>query len=117
MQPKIKCAVAGALAGVLNGFFGAGGGMLLVPLLCRWVKLEDRKAFATSIFIILPLCAVSATVYLLRGSVELVLAAPYLLGGLVGGFIGGRLFMKIHTTLLHRIFGLLLIYGGIRSFF
>jgi uncharacterized membrane protein YfcA len=42
-------------------------------------------------------------------------AVPYLVGGLAGGFIGGRIFNKIPTSLLHRIFGLLLLYGGIRS--
>lgn len=115
MSPKIKCAVAGALAGALNGFFGAGGGMLLVPLLIRWVKMDERKAFATSVFIILPLCAVSAAVYLLKFGIDFMQALPYLTGGLIGGFIGGRCFKNIPTALLHRVFGLLLIYGGIRS--
>lgn len=115
MSPKIKSAVAGALAGALNGFFGAGGGMVLVPLFIRWVKLDERRTFATSVFIILPLCAVSAVVYLLKSRIDLMLTLPYLAGGLVGGFIGGRYFKSIPTALLRRLFGLLLIYGGIRS--
>ncbi|NLA87631.1 MAG: sulfite exporter TauE/SafE family protein [Clostridiales bacterium] len=110
----MKCAVAGALAGTLNGVFGAGGGMLLVPLLLRWVKMDERKAFATSVFIILPLCVVSAIVYLLKTRVDFLLALPYLIGGLIGGFIGGCCFRNIPTALLRRAFGLLLIYGGIR---
>lgn len=117
MPPKIKCAVAGALAGALNGFFGAGGGMLLVPLLIRWVKMDERKAFATSVFIILPLCVVSAAVYLLKFGIDFMQALPYLTGGLIGGLIGGCCFKNIPTALLHRAFGLLLIYGGIRSLF
>lgn len=115
MSPNIKCAVSGALAGALNGFFGAGGGMLLVPLLICWVKMDERKAFATSVFIILPLCVVSAAVYLLKFGIDFLQVLPYLTGGLVGGFIGGRCFKNIPTALLHRAFGLLLIYGGIRS--
>jgi uncharacterized membrane protein YfcA len=115
MPDKIKCAVAGLLTGVLNGFFGAGGGMVLVPLLIRWVKLEERRAFATSVFIILPLCVVSSAVYLFRAGIDPAPAVPYLIGGLAGGFIGGRIFKKIPTALLHRVFGLLLIYGGVRS--
>jgi uncharacterized membrane protein YfcA len=115
MSPKIKCAVAGAMAGALNGFFGAGGGMLLVPLLIRWVKMDERRAFATSVFIILPLCVVSSIVYLLKFRIDFMQALPYLIGGLVGGFIGGCCFKNIPTSILHRAFGLLLIYGGIRS--
>ena len=115
MPTKVKCAAAGLVAGTLNGFFGAGGGMLLVPLLIRWVKLEERQAFATSVFIILPLCIVSGTVYIVRDGISCAPAVPYLIGGLVGGFIGGRIFKRVPTALLHRIFGLLLIYGGVRS--
>ena len=115
MQKKTKCAVAGLLAGSLNGFFGAGGGMLLVPLLIRWVKLDERHAFATSVFIILPLCIVSGAVYVFRAGIDPAPAIPFLIGGLAGGFIGGRIFKKVPTALLHRIFGLLLIYGGVRS--
>ena len=76
LSPKIKCAVAGALAGALNGFFGAGGGMVLVPLLIRLVKMDERKAFATSVFIILPLCVVSAVVYLLKFRIDFMLTLP-----------------------------------------
>jgi uncharacterized membrane protein YfcA len=115
LSQKIKCALSGAAAGAVNGFFGAGGGMVLVPLLIGWLKVEERRAFATSVFIILPLCLVSAAVYLLRSGMDFLLALPYLIGGLVGGFIGGRVFSKLPTTLLHRVFGLLLIYGGVRS--
>lgn len=89
--------------------------MILVILLIRWIKIDERRAFATSIFIILPLCIVSAAVYLLKFRIDFMLALPYLLGGLVGGLFGGCCFKKIPTSLLHRAFGLLLIYGGIRS--
>ncbi len=114
MPLKVKCAIAGLLTGALNGFFGAGGGMLLVPLLIRWVKLDERCAFATSVFIILPLCIVSAGVYLFRAGINPAPAIPFLIGGLAGGFIGGRIFKQIPTAWLHRVFGLLLLYGGIR---
>lgn len=89
--------------------------MVLVPLFSRWLKVDERKTFATSVFIILPLCLVSAAVYYIRRDLDLSAALPYLLGGLAGGFVGGCCFKKIPTVLLHRVFGLLLIYGGVRS--
>ena len=113
--PKIKCAVTGLLAGAANGFFGAGGGMLLVPLLSRWVKLEQRSTFATSLAVIFPMCIVSAVVSIIKTDFNIVSAWPYLAGGLVGGFIGGRIFKKIPVKWLHRIMGALIIYGGIKS--
>ena len=59
-QPAIwKCLLTGGLAGFVNGFFGAGGGMIVVPLLILLVKLEDKNAFSSAISIILPLTIVS----------------------------------------------------------
>ena len=114
---KFRAAVAGGAAGLANGFFGGGGGMLLVPLLTRWCGLEQRRAFATSIAIILPLCALSSAVYWFRGGLDLRLALPYLAGGLIGGFLGGRIFKKLNMVWLRRAFALLILYGGVRALF
>ena len=113
----MKCAVTGALAGAANGFFGAGGGMFVIPLFTRWVKLDEQKTYASSIAVILPLCIVSAVVYLLRDGVSFMDALPYLIGGIVGGFVGGKLFKKIPTKVLHRAFAVILVVGGIRGLF
>ena len=106
--------VAGGLAGLVNGFFGGGGGSVLVPLLTRYCGLSQRKGFATSVGIILPLCVLSAAIYLFRGGLDFRVAWPYLLGGTVGGWIGGRWFRKTSMGWLRRGFGLLLIFGGVR---
>ena len=114
---KFRSAVAGGAAGLANGFFGGGGGMLLVPLLTRWCGLDQRQAFATSIAVILPLCALSSAIYWLRGGLDFMLALPYLAGGLLGGFLGGRMFKKLNMVWLRRAFALLILYGGARALF
>lgn len=108
-------AVAGALAGLANGFFGGGGGMILVPLLTRRCGLDQRRAFATSVAVILPLCCLSSVIYLLRGGLDLRAAFPYLVGGLAGGFLGGKVFKKLNMDWLRRVFALFLLYGGVKS--
>ena len=113
-QRPWQWAVSGALAGAVNGLFGAGGGMVLVPLLLGWVGVEEKAAFACSTAIILPLCLVSAGVYWLRGALDPLAALPYLLGGLAGGWLGGRLFRRIPAAPLRRVFALFLLYGGVR---
>lgn len=112
---KWKYALTGALAGMANGLFGSGGGLFLVPLLTRWTKLPQRKAFATSVAVILPLSLVSAGVYWMKGGLELGGAWPYLLGGALGGFLSGRLFQRVPLIFLRRAFGALILYGGIRA--
>lgn len=114
-QSRSRALLSGGAAGLVNGFFGGGGGMLLVPLLVSLCGLPRQKAFATSVCIILPLCLLSACVYFLHGNLDLAAAAPYLLGGLVGGFLGGKLFRHVSMTWLRRLFALLILYGAWRS--
>ena len=114
-RPWLAPAVAGGLAGSANGFFGGGGGMVLVPLLTGRCGLDQRRAFATSVAIILPLCALSSAIYFFRGGLDLSTALPYLLGGLAGGWIGGRVFRRLNMDWLRRGFALLILYGGVRA--
>ncbi len=116
MRAKWRYAIAGGLAGMANGLFGGGGGSVLVPVLTGYCRLDQRKAFATSVAVILPLCALSVGIYLLRGGLDLMAALPYLIGGAVGGWAGGKWFKGVKIPWLKRAFGLLLIYGGVRSF-
>lgn len=109
--------IIGALAGATNGFFGAGGGMILVPLFLNWAKIEQKKAFATSVFIMVILSIMSFMVYLYLGEIDFIFAAPFLIGGFIGGIISGFLFKKVPILWLKRIFGVFVVYGGIRSLF
>lgn len=109
--------LAGGLAGLVNGLFGGGGGMILVPCLVGWCSLSQRESFATSIAIIFPLCCLSATLYLLHGELVFSDALPYLLGGLVGGLVGGKLFAKTSVLWMKRGFALFILYGGVKALF
>ena len=114
MKHRWLPALSGGLSGLANGLFGGGGGMVLVPLLSRFGTLPARKLYPTCVAVILPVCATSAAVYLLRDSVSLSAALPYLLGGLVGGYLGGRLYSKVPTTWLRYLFAAFLIYAGVK---
>ena len=84
----------------------------------QWIfrgGLDQRRAFATSIAIIAPLCALSASIYYFRGGLDPKAALPYLAGGLVGGLVGGKVFKKLSMVWLRRVFALLILYGGVRA--
>ena len=93
-------ALAGGAAGLVNGFFGGGGGMVLVPLLAGKCGLERRSAFASSVAIILPLCALSGREY------------EYRRLAVLGGLVGGKLFPKVPVVWLRRAFALVIFYGA-----
>ncbi len=115
MKERGKYGVIGGLGGLANGLFGAGGGLFLVPLLTSWVKLPQKKAFATSVAVILPLSLVSAVIYFWKGALDFSAALPYLIGGVIGGLISGKVFRKVPLPFLRKIFGLLILYGGVRA--
>lgn len=115
MKQISRYVVTGALAGTANGLFGSGGGLFLVPLLTRWCGMEQKRAFATSVAIVFLLSPVSFLVFWLRGGMAVAQAWPYLAGGALGGLLAGCLFSKLSAKLLKRLFGILLIYGGVRA--
>ena len=109
-----KCLLAGLAAGFVNGFFGAGGGMVLVPLLIWLVGLPDKLAFSSAISIILPLCVVSLVIYGRHDMLPLSDALPYLLGGAGGGVLAGLWFQKVPAKWLHLALGALILLVGVR---
>ncbi|MFI3115981.1 MAG: sulfite exporter TauE/SafE family protein [Clostridia bacterium] len=113
----VKFLIIGGLSGLANGFFGAGGGMILVPLFTKWAKIEDDIAMATSVSIILPLSIVSAIIYAINDTLDIALAVPFLIGGFVGGIISGKIFKKMPMIWLKRFLGVMIVYSGVRSLF
>lgn len=116
MKKKAQLAMilAGSAAGIVNGLFGAGGGMVLVPLLGMLTDLEEGEIFPASISIILPVCLVSLIISASTQGIPWSSALPYLIGSAAGGILAGVFGKKIPTLWLHRLLGLLIIWGGIR---
>lgn len=116
MQRKqwFALALAGLGAGAVNGMFGGGGGMILVPLLGMLGQMRDEEIFPSSVSIILPICVTSLAFTEWQGDIVQAQAFPYLIGSALGGIVAGIWGRKIPTVLLHRALGVLILWGGIR---
>ena len=114
MGKKWGILLAGFCAGAVNGLFGAGGGMVLVPLLSAMTELDEQEVFPSSIAIILPLCLVSLGVTALHHGLDVSASLPWLLGGGLGAIPAGLWGRKIPVKWLHRALGLLILWGGFR---
>ena len=106
------CSLAGFLAGAVAGLFGAGGGMVLVPLLSLLVKLPEEEIFPTSVAIITPICLVCLIATATPPPWKE--ALPYLLGSCIGGIGAGLFGDRIPIVWLHRILGAFILWGGFR---
>jgi uncharacterized membrane protein YfcA len=111
---KLGLILAGAAAGSVNGLFGAGGGMVLVPLLVLLTDIREEDVFSASIGIILPVCLVSLAVNAGYAPLPWREALPYLIGSGIGGFLAGFAGKKIPVNWLHRLLGVLILWGGYR---
>lgn len=114
MKEKFYTGLAGGAAGALNGLFGAGGGMVLVPLLTKLTDLQDDEVFPSSVIIILPVCLVSLVLSWQGDAIPWSQTIPYLIGSCAGGIVAGKFAKKIKTLWLHRLLGVLILWGGLR---
>ena len=107
----------GLLIGFINGFFGGGGGMLCVPLLERVLGEPTKKAHATAILIILPICIASAVMYIINGYFAPWRTLTAGVGVIAGGTLGALLLKKLPPFAIGVVFSLLMIGVGARMAF
>ncbi len=79
------------MTGALAGFFGIGGGFLIVPGLIAAVGMPIINAIGSSLVSVAAFGATAALNYAASGFVDWRLAIVFILGGVVGGLIGGRI--------------------------
>ena len=73
-------AAAGLGAGIINGLFGAGGGMVLIPLLELLTDTNEETRFSSSLAIILPISVISLVAAARATPIPWADALPYLPG-------------------------------------
>jgi len=104
-----KVIAAGMTLGTLSGFFGIGGGFLVVPLLVLYFGIPMRWASGTSLIVIAINSAAGFLGHLSFGEVRFDAAGPMLGGGVLGVLAGTRLTGRMKERVLRGLFALMLI--------
>lgn len=107
----IVIAVAG---GALSGFFGVGGGIVLVPLILLFLKPPRKTAHATSLGAIVALSFAGMLGFAVSDQVDWVLGLTMGAGGVVGGALGAHYMNRLSPRTLRLIFASVLILAGVR---
>lgn len=105
--------LSGLLVGILSGFFGIGGGFLIVPAMLFSTNLSTIKAIGTSLISVGAFGITTAIVYMLKHEVSFLIAILYLVGGFIGGYIGVKIANRINKKHLKRIYAIFVICVGI----
>lgn len=101
-----KIAAAALLVGTLSGFFGIGGGFLIVPGLLFSTGMPMIFAVGSSLLAVGSFGLTTAVNYAISGLVDWPVAAEYIAGGIIGGWIGMRLSIRLapRKAALNRVF-------------
>lgn len=114
-----KVLVAGTIVGLLTGFFGVGGGFVIVPALVLALRFDMPEAIGTSLLVITINSAVALATRLQAGSIEWGTVIPFTIASLIGVVVGTRLAATRNPRSLQQWFvGLLVlvaIYTAVRS--
>lgn len=117
MRFSVPCALvlfaAGAIVGVLSGFFGVGGGFLIVPVLMYVIRMDLQYAVGSSLAIIAMIGITGGAI----NAISIVIAQPSALlfgvGSMLGMLLGRAVSSYLAGPVLYRIFAIALIVTGV----
>ncbi len=113
-KKSLKGIFTGLLTGGINGLFGGGGGMVVVPLLKNMLGYEEKHAHATAILVIAPVCAASAITYIINGYFAADVVIPAAIGSVAGGLLGAFLLNKLPEFIVNAVFIAVMLVAGVR---
>ena len=108
----------GLAAGLLSGFIGIGGGIIIIPLLMILLGMTQHQAQGTSLAVMLPPIGILAALnYHKAGFVDwkyaLIISAAFI----IGGYLSSKLAVNVDAKTLKKVFGIMLLIGGFKLIF
>ena len=113
-KEKMFSILTGVLAGFINGLFGGGGGMIVVPMLSKLLRYPAKVSHATAILIILPFSILSGLLYAYNGNCKLSVLFPAGIGVIIGGVLGALLLKKLSSKWVVIIFSVVMAVAGVK---
>jgi len=105
----------GLMAGLINGLFGSGAGMIVLPGLISVMKMDSKVARGTSLFILVVVSFVTCFFY--AKNITDYMALWFIIsGGILGGVVGSKLSKAIPEKVIKIVLGIIMVISGIRMF-
>lgn len=100
--------LSGFAVGVLAGYFGIGGGFLIVPTLMYSGTLSITQAIGTSLVAVSSFGFATSARYFVADQIDFTISALFVIGGILGGYLGTHTSKRILKERLTKIFAFLL---------
>ena len=108
----------GLTAGILSGFVGIGGGLLIVPALIFFLGMSQFEAQGTSLAMMLPPIGILAVVnYSKSGMINWKYAIILAIVFIIGGYIGSKITLLLSPQLVKKVFGVLMLAAAFKLIF
>lgn len=114
---KVKLVFLGLLTGCMAGFFGIGGGFVLIPALVYLAKMPLKEAFGTSLSVVAMLSLPGTISHTLLGHVDFWLMFVMMLATIPASFLGSAIALKIKDSVLKKAFGVIMLIVAVTMFF
>lgn len=109
----MKFAVIGIIAGAVNGLFGSGAGMIVLPMLSSKLGMEEVEARGTTLMSVLFLSIISSIFYI-KNIEDFNFLWFIIAGGILGGTIGAKVIVYAPKRYLQIGFGVFMIITGLK---
>jgi len=108
----------GLTAGILSGFVGIGGGLLIVPALIFFLGMSQFEAQGTSLAMMLPPIGILAVMnYAKTGNLNWKYALILAIVFIIGGYIGSKISLSLSPQIVKKIFGVLMLVAAFKLIF
>lgn len=115
----VSLIIIGLAAGILSGFMGVGGGVVMIPLMMLFLGFDQHEAQGMSLAVLaVPVTFIAAYTYHTSGHpINWKFAIIIALFFVVGGYIGSKFAVKIDQSILKKIFASILVIAALKLFF
>jgi uncharacterized membrane protein YfcA len=108
----------GLAAGILSGFIGLGGAIVIIPALTLFMGMSQYMAQGTSLAVMLPpIGLLAAWNYWKAGELNLKYAMIIAAAFLIGGYIGSKYALTVSENMLRKVFAIALVLVAVNMFF
>lgn len=112
----MKLLLIGLISGIVSGM-GIGGGTILIPALILFTTINQHQAQGINLIVFIPVAITALITHFHNKNIELKIAIPIIISGIIGSISGSLLALNIEAKTLQKIFGVFLLVMGFYQFF
>jgi hypothetical protein len=118
MTSVLLLLLIGLVAGVLSGFVGVGGGIIIVPALIWMLGFTQHQATGTSLAVLLlPVGILAVVNYYRAGHIDIRAAMIISAAFVLGGYFGSKLSLQLPADVVRKVFGAIMIVAALKLIF